>query len=450
MKPLSGHTMRIAPTEVRMKAPTTQRFAAGRRSPPSWLALLGFASVCGFLVMVRRALSNSDFYPHQLSSSSRSETPLFTRPASHWVQHLMDGASRPAGVSMKEFMYECFKRDVARGELGENRDILRDIRVHRREGRSLRMVSWNVHFFSVGYSNVVLGDGLDEAKAVISLLHADVLLLQEVPPSVLGKLEKWLLDAEGYTHFVAAPSADPHVLAADSSVYAGERLLVLIASKRPFRQSAQVAMANGGHAAFAEIELRSAAEGSVAAGRHHGRSQGSSPSSAPLSSSSSSTPPATALVYSLHASVRCAASVRREEIGALLLHAQSLNPSASASERPSLIAGDFNQPNEADYPPHEWHALASDLASAKLPESDGVMQLLRAAGYVPSWEVASLSRPLVGSSAWNGAVVDYCYVANVARGLRGRHLPTTMVVEATYMHHSLASDHLPLVVDFRI
>lgn len=248
--------MRIAPTEVRMKAPTTQRFAAGRRSPPSWLALLGFASVCGFLVMVRRALSNSDFYPHQLSSSSRSETPLFTRPASHWVQHLMDGASRPAGVSMKEFMYECFKRDVARGELGENRDILRDIRVHRREGRSLRMVSWNVHFFSVGYSNVVLGDGLDEAKAVISLLHADVLLLQEVPPSVLGKLEKWLLDAEGYTHFVAAPSADPHVLAADSSVYAGERLLVLIASKRPFRQSAQVAMANGGHAAFAEIELR--------------------------------------------------------------------------------------------------------------------------------------------------------------------------------------------------
>jgi hypothetical protein len=78
------------------------------------------------------------------------------------------------------------------------------------------------------------------------------------------------------------------------------------------------------------------------------------------------------------------------------------------------------------------------------------MQLLRAAGYVPSWEVASHSRPLVGSSAWNGAVVDYCYVAKVARGLRGRHLPTTMVVEATYFHHSLASDHLPLVVDFRI
>ena len=82
------------------------------------------------------------------------------------------------------------------------------------------------------------------------------------------------------------------------------------------------------------------------------------------------------------------------------------------------------------------------MGFAKLPLTDGAMDVLRTSGFVPSWEVATSPRPLVASSAWNGAVVDYCYTK----------LPpeSGMKVEATYFYHTLASDHLPLVVDFRV
>ena len=82
------------------------------------------------------------------------------------------------------------------------------------------------------------------------------------------------------------------------------------------------------------------------------------------------------------------------------------------------------------------------MGFAKLPLTDGSMDLLRASGYVPSWEVATTPRPLVASSAWNGAVVDYCYTKVPAA--------SSFKVEATYFYHTLASDHLPLVVDFLV
>ena len=116
----------------------------------------------------------------------------------------------------------------------------------------------------------------------------------------------------------------------------------------------------------------------------------------------------------------------------------------AAPGQPVLISGDFNQPNEGDYPADEWAAIAKDMEFAKLPLTDGAMDALRAAGFAPSWELAEKARPLVGSSAWNGAVVDYCYVPS-QRGRRGG-----LAVEATYFWHTDASDHLPLVVDFRV
>jgi len=174
------------------------------------------------------------------------------------------------------------------------------------------------------------------------------------------------LRSSGYEHFVQAPSADAHVLAAESAVFAGERLHVLIASRLPLRQSAKVAMTAGGYAAFAEVEIA---------------------------------PRKTVLVYTLHCSVRCAAEVRRQEVEAVLHHAAGLEhttPSADAPaphQRPRVIGhivgGDFNQPNEAEYPPGEWRAISKDLAAAGLPASDGVMDAMRAARFTPAWELAT-------------------------------------------------------------
>jgi len=274
---------------------------------------------------------------------------------------------------------------------------------------------------------------------------------------------RWLRSS-GYEHFVQAPSADAHVLAAESAVFAGERLHVLIASRLPLRQSAKVAMTAGGYAAFAEVEIA---------------------------------PRKTVLVYTLHCSVRCAAEVRRQEVEAVLHHAAGLEhttPSADAPaphQRPRVIGhivgGDFNQPNEAEYPPGEWRAISKDLAAAGLPASDGVMDAMRAARFTPAWELATHVRPLAPSTAWNGAVVDYLYVRQAVRaaaktasraaartrakepaaaGARlqaGAFLRTpddrppmtpddeavSLKVEAVYVYHSLASDHLPLVGDFR-
>ena len=70
-----------------------------------------------------------------------------------------------------------------------------------------------------------------------------------------------------------------------------------------------------------------------------------------------------------------------------------------------------------------------------------------AKGWVcPSWEDAATG-PLAASSAWNGAVVDYCYARMPATARAGGAVRLGGV-EASYFYHTLASDHLPLVVDF--
>ena len=131
---------------------------------------------------------------------------------------------------------------------------------------------------------------------------------------------------------------------------------------------------------------------------------------------------------------------------ALLDHARERASSASI-ELPTIIAGDLNQPNETDYPPCEWRAIASDMRRAGLALTDGVMETLRKDGFAPSWEDAATQRPLAASSAWNGAVVDYCYARMPATARAGGAVRLGGV-EASYFYHTLASDHLPLVVDF--
>ena len=309
---------------------------------------------------------------------------------------------------MKEFMYESFRRDVSRGITIENPSIPAHSGVA--SGgvpRRLRLVSFNVHFFQKGYSGVELGDSREEVLKLVADLNPELLLLQEVPKSVLPDLYRRLA-AIGFPHVVAGGSADAHVLADDIASYPGERLHVVLASRLPLHSSTAVPMLDG-HAAFAEVDLSSAAPGAP-----------------------------NLLLYTLHLSVRCEASKRMHEVEAVIKDVAA----RGALGLPSIVCGDFNQPNQCDYPAAEWAAIAKDMAFAKLPLTDGAMDALREAGYTPSWEVALTPRPLAASSAWNGAVVDYCYTKLPPR--------SGIAVEATYVYHTELSDHLPLVVDFRL
>jgi endonuclease/exonuclease/phosphatase family metal-dependent hydrolase len=200
-----------------------------------------------------------------------------------------------------------------------------------------------------------------------------------------------------------------------------------------------------GHAAFAEIDL----------------------DTQPLEGAPSDAFAPRLLVYSVHLSTRCSPSKRREEIRAVARHAADVARAHSTASRApplaTLLGGDFNQPNAADYPADEWRAIAADMRAAGLAEDDGVMGSLRRLGYVPSWERPEAHpRPMGATSAWNGALVDYVYVRS-ERGSQGSSVPRTgsdgadararqptLQVEATYVYGTLASDHLPLVVDFRV
>ena len=299
-------------------------------SPATWTLLaLGLSSVVLVVLTLRKPEST-----HSLWLLRR-----FSRPASAFVQHMMDGAKKPAGVSMKDFMYQCFQKDVARGMATENPAIpphsgfVGSSRAALASQQRLRLVSFNVHFFRSGFSAVELAVTFDDVLSIVAELSADLLLLQEVPKSAVPQIEKRLASA-GFPHCVAAGSADAHVLPAEQS-YPGERLHVVLASRLPLLRHAVVPMLDG-HAAFAEVDLGAA--------------------------TSSAKEPKSALLYTLHLSVRCEASKRRDEVDAVLRHAASLtNTSTAAGETapasdsaPILIAGDFNQPNEIDYPAEEW------------------------------------------------------------------------------------------------
>jgi hypothetical protein len=276
-----------------------------------------------------------------------------------------------------------------------------------------------------------------------------------------------------------------------TSHFANERLHVMVALKSSgagaqVLQFSAVPTGASGHAAFAEVSL-------------------SSPANADSNSITPGQGPATALVYSVHLSVRCPAATRRFEVEAVLAHAAAKVAAASAAAAAVaegvgalpggpvsslvvplvLVGGDMNQPVALDYPAGEWSAMARDLTAANLPLDDGGREAFTHAGFLPAFTLgvdasllpdeateqtddrADQRRVFVtpASTAWNGAAVDFLY-ANVKRstgptstttgGLPrsttrdGGSVPATRGVAAagSWVVPSTASDHFPVVVDF--
>jgi endonuclease/exonuclease/phosphatase family metal-dependent hydrolase len=156
-------------------------------------------------------------------------------------------------------MYDCYKKDVINNQhfqLRRSQDGA--------PGSQFRVVSFNVHFFTRGYSSEAFSDNSEEVEKVLVSLNADVVFLQEVPESLLGPLGSAtkMLNSLGYMHTVVAGSSDVHVLPVNiggaATSYGGMRLHVVVASRSPYHEFGAVPMGEG-HAAFGVVNAMSPA-----------------------------------------------------------------------------------------------------------------------------------------------------------------------------------------------
>lgn len=249
------------------------------------------------------------------------------------------------------------------------------------------------------------GQNIDTVLEILKELNPDVVLLQEVIPTdeILTAFK-----AMGFAHTILAGSSDAHVLPATQPSFPNQRLHVSVLCREPAVVDSQERISMGsGAAAFTSFHIAGASQQPLRIG-----------------------------VVSLHLSVRCPPEARKAEAEAVL---DFLRKEGTTFDL-TVVAGDFNQPSELDYPSEDWAILAQDLTKAQLPLTDGVVVMMRNAGFTPS-----LGRDLlhgfgfpVRSTAWNGAVVDYIFFQGNAE------------VAFSSPYFTLASDHLPLVADFRL
>ena len=194
-----------------------------------------------------------------------------------FVQELI--RRRVAGPRItKDEMYDAFLEDVKQGM------PLNDaIPMHTPSQGSLRVLTWNVHFFQRGYSGVEHGCNRDEVKATVARLNPDVILIQEGVPGV-----EELFPNYPYTAVAAEPEVS-HTLPDTIKSAPGTRLLASVHSKLPLDDATSVPLGSdtNGNSAYALLSL----PGGMKVGFH-----------------------------SVHLSVRCPASVRRMEIEATAAH----------------------------------------------------------------------------------------------------------------------------------
>lgn len=345
-----------------------------------------------------------------LSSSPSPTTSKASSYTTHLVSLRRDGLPLPRGRSAVAAMQSAFFEDIRRlAHLNQALAVQRGLDSFRR----LRVMSFNVHFFRRGCSGTCGPSNAEDVLDIVARFQPDVLLLQEVPPAstVLGALAH----KHGFAHQVCAGSPAVHILPDESKFgeeARGKRLEVCVCSRLPFLQSGRAPLgetADDGFAAFGTVDLT---------GKDLG---GASPSPAV---------PETLTLYSTHLSVRCPGEKRLAETRRLLKD--------SEERKACIIAGDFNQPSELDYPPEQWGVMAEDMVGAGLPTDDGAATAMMAAGFRHAFDRVPVGRR-PGFSTWNGALVDFAWLRPGA---------TKLKVATAGLVYTDASDHLPLVVDY--
>ena len=412
---------------------------------------------------------------------------------SGWALEITDrtthGVALPRGNACQEMMAELFRKDVSAREHRNAEDVpvhealLDQLREPSLQDGvavetaappiTLRILTWNIHFWREGFSHRELGDNRAGVEAVLRAVNPDVVLLQEVVlPDELRRgdataegipacaatprgtsadaaaLLRMLDPSLGFRYAAAAPDADGHVMEENIASCAGMRTAVVMLSKLPIENGGGEAVPMGGdsngHSVYGVISLP--LRGSP------GKSPGSEYSRRRLG------------VHSVHLSVGCAPSLRQRELAGVVRHAE--RAVLHGDVEGVLITGDFNQPTARDYDDETWSALALDMRGAGLPLSDGVAQMLRdgdgiSSKWISAFDEVTSNPP--SSTAWSGASVDFAYrlkecdVAVEGGIVEAAAVATVATVQAdawrvvgAWPWYSTASDHLPLVVDLAL
>jgi endonuclease/exonuclease/phosphatase family metal-dependent hydrolase len=406
------------------------------------------AAAAAELAMQAARVSNLELGNGSSVSRDVAPSPAVSSFIARVGASMAKGMPTPTG---KQLMYECFLADVA-ASVPANANIPE--RSAQRTPRTLRAVTFNVHFFQRGYSGEEHGDNRACINRIVRRLNPDVIFLQEVvavgesgegggggsaPATTVAdaaSIQAVFDPALGYDFTTFALASDNHVLPDSVRCAPGQRLAVAIASRIPLQACSSVALGGGTHGYAASAVLHLENEG-LRIG-----------------------------LYTAHLSVRCASpeTTRCEEIRTVVAHAESALAAARIDE--CLLGGDFNQPFCRDYAPDVWKVMAQDMENAGLPLSDGVAELLRDGGedgggvWVTSFDDAGYETPPI--SAWNGATVDFMYRRQKKQQQNKHHKKEnnsmtqapTFRCTGSWMWYGGGdsgeppSDHLPLVCDY--
>lgn len=265
---------------------------------------------------------------------------------------------------------------------------------------NIRLVTYNVHYWTKPASSK-LGDNVTEIFEVLKTINADILILQEVALGVISKSRLMtLLMSLGY------PLSSIVFYAADQ-VHDGP-FGNLIASKYPIVDHHPLPLFGLDSVILNESpqEKRCAIIVQIMLPDHRN-----------------------IIVCGVHLDVYDQTEqVRLYQIRQILDHLNNINI-------PIVIAGDFNSLRRNDYTEFEWQQLVTQDEHRGVNTKILVTDELEAQDWRTSFDLANVPNPKY--TTWSGRTIDFIYLNH-----------WTYPIYGTYVYHSAASDHLPVILDF--
>lgn len=330
-----------------------------------------------------------------------------------------------------------------------NQDIPKRTDQRSSESPAVRVCSFNIHFATDNF----LQPSAEHIVKALAAISADVLCLQEIPlptRSTQGDELKMRLHDLGY----------PHCVYSDTCFTVNERLNperakslgfqpydcgAAVFSKYPIASSAVIGLETEEYRQKWFNETRQAV---VAIVQVPLSAQGKDNQFVNLGLSSLHLDAFTDSELGAHG----ADQVRLDEFMRIHQWSQSIVEGGGGGSQTDVlpdcmvVMGDFNSESPAisSHPIYSGQYKLAEVADIwrGIPSSyDFLEQVERRLGYTHAWQAASLIPP--ACTHWSGKAIDHILISPCFTG-------ATVEVSGTYVYHTAASDHLPMIADLRL
>lgn len=265
---------------------------------------------------------------------------------------------------------------------------------------AIRLATYNVHFWydptgsHVSYNNIL---------KTIRELDIDILILEEVTMGVIP-IDKLYEDlgSLGYN--------SNNIIFGDASRYMGGAFGNLIASKYPIVQSKVESLVKyqvGRSAVIVDIIVNNKI----------------------------------LRVYGFHLDVFDVTETTR------LNQINSILHSANMSPFPVILAGDYNSVRRLDYSEVEWNLIVERDKERNVQTKCLVTNSIENNGWISSFVMMNLPSPKYTN--WSGTTIDFIYLNKDHWTTNGNSSDKFQII-GTYVYHSYDSDHIPVLMDFRV